>query len=100
MPAWTAGRIEQKAGQASRPKWRSGFQREQDRWMSFVVVREKKKLFSVKTRLERSFGWPWLATTVQPRQITFALVDAWVQALQKDVEHLFVSPTKNIKFCL
>ena len=68
--------------------------------MSFVVVREKKKLFSVKTRLERSFGWPWLATTVQPRQITFALVNAWVQALQKDVEHLFVSPTKNIKFCL
>ena len=60
-----------------------------------VVVREKKELFSVKTRLERSIRWPWLATAVQPRRITFALVDAWVQALDKDVEHLFVSPKKH-----
>ena len=59
---------------------------------------KEKKLVSVKTRLERSFWWPWLATTVQPRQITFALVDAWVEALEKNVEHLFVSLTKNVKF--
>ena len=67
--------------------------------MNFVVVREKKKLFSVKTRLERNFREPWLATTFQPRHGTFALVDAWVDVMEKDVEHLFVSPRKNIKFC-
>ena len=37
-----------------------------------VVLLEEKKLVSVKMRLERSSCWPWLATTVQPRQETFA----------------------------
>ena len=59
---------------------------------------EEKKLVSVKTRLERSFCWPWLATTVQPRRSNFAWVDASIEGLEKDVEHLFVSPRKNIKF--
>ena len=95
MTAWTVGRIGQKAGQASRPDgWRSGFQREKHQWMGCCCAREKE-LFSVKNRLERSIRWPWLATAVQPRRITFALIDAWVQALDKDVEHLFVSPKKT-----
>ena len=51
-----------------------------------VVLREEKKLVSVKTRLERSSCWPWLATTVQPRQGTFAWVDAWIEVLGRDVE--------------
>ena len=59
---------------------------------------EKKKLVSVKTRLERSFWWPWLATTVQPRQGSFAWVDASIEVLENDVEQLFVSPRKNMKF--
>ena len=59
---------------------------------------EKKKLVSVKTRLERSFCWPWLATTVQPRQGTFAWVDALIEGLEKDVDYIFVFPRKNIKF--
>ena len=63
-----------------------------------VVVLEKKKLVSVKTRLERSFWWPWLATTVQPRQDTFASVDASIEVLGKDFEQFFVSPRKNMKF--
>ena len=66
-------------------------------WMG-VVLLEKKKLVSVKTRLERSFWWPWLATTVQPRQATFAWVDAWIEILGKDVEQSFVSARKNMKF--
>ena len=49
-------------------------------------------------RLERSFWWPWLATTVQPRQGTFAWVDAWIEILGKDVERFFVSARKNMKF--
>ena len=61
---------------------------------------EEKKLVSVKTRLERSFWWPWLATTVQPRQGTFAWIDAWIDVLAKNVEQFFVSARKNIKFCL
>ena len=63
-----------------------------------VVLREEKKLVSVKTRLERSSCWPWLATTVQPRQGTFAWVDASIEALGKDVEQFFVSPRKIMKF--
>ena len=63
-----------------------------------VVVLEEKKLVSVKTRLERSFWWPWLATTVQPRKGTFAWVDAWIEILGKDVEQFFVSARKNMKF--
>ena len=59
---------------------------------------EEKKLVSVKTRLERSFWWPWLATTVQPRQDTFASVDASIEVLGKDFEQFFVSPRKNMKF--
>ena len=31
---------------------------------------------------------------------TFASVDAWIEVLAKDVEQIFVSPRKNIKFCL
>ena len=68
------------------------------RWK--VVVREEKKLVSVKMRLERSFWWPWLATTVQPRQSTFAWIDVWIDVLAKNVEQFFVSARKNIKFCL
>jgi|TARA_B000000565_G_scaffold212407_1_gene165759 hypothetical protein len=63
-----------------------------------VVVLEKKKLVSVKTRLERSFWWPWFATMIQPRRRTFALVDMSLQVLEKNVEHLFASQRKNIKF--
>ena len=47
---------------------------------------EEKKLVSVKMRLERSFWWPWLATTVQPMKRTFAWVDASIEVLGKDVE--------------
>ena len=65
-----------------------------------VVVLEEKKLVSVKTRLERSFWWPWLATTVQPRQGTFASVGAWFEVFVKDVGQFFISARKNIKFCL
>ena len=36
--------------------------------MDKLLSARKKKLVSVKMRLERSFWWPWLATTVQPRQ--------------------------------
>ena len=60
-----------------------------------VVVLEEKKLVSVKTRLERSFWWPWLATTVQPRRGTFAWVDASIEPLGKDVEQFLVSPGKT-----
>ena len=60
---------------------------------------EEKKIVSVKKRLERIFWGPWCATTVQPRLVTFAFVDALVQILGNDVEQLLVSPTKNIKFC-
>ena len=56
---------------------------------------EKKKLVSVKMRLERSFWWPWLATTVQPRQGTFAWVDALIEILGKEVEKFFVSARKT-----
>ena len=56
LPAWTAGRIEQKAGQASRPKWRSGLQREKDRWMSFVVVRVKRSFSQSKRGLREASG--------------------------------------------
>ena len=66
------------------------------RWK--VVVREEKKLVSVKMRLERSFWWPWLATTVQPRQGTFASVGAWFKVFVKDVGQFFISARKNIKF--
>ena len=59
---------------------------------------EGKKLVSLKTRLERSFWRPWLATTVLLRQGTFAWVDASIEALGKDVEQFFVSPRKNMKF--
>ena len=62
-----------------------------------VVVLEKKKLVSVKTRLERSFWWPWLATTVQPRQGTFAWVDASIEVLGNEVEQFIVSSRKNMK---
>ena len=37
---------------------------------------QKKKLFSVKKRLERSFHGPWLTTNVPPRQLTFAQLDS------------------------
>ena len=65
-----------------------------------VVVLEEKKLVSVKTRHESSSWLPWRATTVQPRQGTFAWVDAWIELLGKDVEQFFISPGKNMKFCL
>ena len=61
---------------------------------------EEKKLVSVKTRLERSFWWPWLATTVQPRQGTFTSIGAWFEVFVKDVGQFFISARKNIKFCL
>ena len=61
-----------------------------------VVFLEEKKLVSVKTRLERSFWWPWLATTVQPRQSTFA----WIDVLAKNVEQFLFLQEKSIKFCL
>ena len=56
MPARTAGRIEQKVGQASRPKWRSGFQREQDRWMSFVLCARKRSFSQSKRGLREASG--------------------------------------------